>query len=191
MKIAIGLTEMEAKLDGYTRAVDLALMAALGSGTIVQELAASVVSDVERMEADLVIEETLCLVATAGARALMFGLESDEGLRSTLVSGLLGLPYLYRDYLLGRAVLEGSAEKGDAVAEQIAARLARKMDFYEAHLPEASFPSERKIEHVMELWMGRISPPRLEELPSARLKRLALVERLNTHVQLLLAYVSQ
>jgi hypothetical protein len=182
---------MDPSTDPSSRAVDMTMLASLGSSTVAQELVGRFMDDIDGVDADLVVEETLCLVATVGARALEFGVEENDNLRELLVASMLELPFSYCDYLLGRAVLEGVAEHSDAVAEQIAGRLSRKMEFYAAQLPLGQFPSERKIQAVMELWMGRISPRGLEELPSKRLRRLDLVSDLDGHAKLVLAYAKR
>jgi hypothetical protein len=40
----------------------------------------------------------------------------------------------------------------------------------------------------MELWMGRVSPPKLPETPQERLESLGLVDPTVAHLKLVLAY---
>jgi hypothetical protein len=40
----------------------------------------------------------------------------------------------------------------------------------------------------MELWMGRVSPPKLPETPQERLESLGLVEPTVAHLKLVLTY---
>ena len=68
-------------------------------------------------------------------------------------------------------------------------RLQRTCDFYRVHLPAHQFPGERMLQEKLPLWMGRISPPRLSESPTARLERLNVAEVLLTHLKLVLAFM--
>lgn len=160
----------------------------IGALNLTQELAGTILEDVEGAEPDLVAEETLCLVATATARAAEVGLRDHPEAASAASSTLLDLPFIYRDYLLGGAMLaagdQSLAETGDDIYE----RLQRKREFYAVHLPRNQFPGERALTDKMELWMGRVSPPKLPEMPSERLARLDLIPKLVTHLKLVLAY---
>lgn len=167
---------------------DLIAFSTLGALSTVQELAQIVRSGVEDTDAELVAEETLCLVAVATARAADVGLRQRSDLRRVAVSTLLDLPYSYRDYLLGSAMIEEDDPEIEERGEEIARRLARKQEFYETHLAEGQFPGSRTLGDKMELWMGRVSPPKLPTSPGERLKQLSLVDVLVTHCRVVLTY---
>ncbi len=169
------------------RVARLLAFATLGTLTATQELAARVLAGMEGADPELTAEETLCLVATATARAAEVGLGADPA-APLVAETLLDLPFVYRDYLAGGAML---AEKDPALLDadaHVRERLRRKRAFYVTHLPPARFPGERALTDKMALWMGRISPPRLPEMPAARLDRLGLVPALLTHLRLVLAF---
>ena len=158
-----------------------------GVVTTAQELASEVLRDIERADPSTVAEETLCLVAVSSARAVRIG---DEAAADSVASATENLPFLYRDYILGGAIIEDPDRAIDA-DQSIYERLERIRSFYAAHFPPGQFPGPRAVDDKMALWMGRISPPRLEELPVDRLARLQLSRRLNTHLQLVLEFVRQ
>jgi hypothetical protein len=74
------------------------------------------------------------------------------------------------------------------VGEQVRERLQNKRSFYTTHLPEGQFPGPHALEDKMELWMGRVSPPGLQESPQTRLQELGLVDSTVAHLKLILAY---
>jgi hypothetical protein len=74
------------------------------------------------------------------------------------------------------------------MAEDVRERLRRKREFYTTHLPEGQFPGPHALRDKMELWMGRISPPKLPETPMKRLESLGLVDPTVAHLKLVLAY---
>lgn len=159
-----------------------AAFATLGAFNVVQELAGAVLESVPGADPEVVAEETLALVAVASARAAEVGGEGDAA------AVLLDLPTLYRDYLVGSALL---AQRDPALLdanEQVLARLHRKQEFYTAHLPSGAFPGERALTEKLALWMGRVSGPGLPENPDARLARLGLVSVLVNHLKLVLAF---
>ncbi|MEX0600000.1 MAG: hypothetical protein WD021_03430 [Rhodothermales bacterium] len=160
----------------------------LGVLSVTQELAGAVLSDVEGAEPDLVAEETLCLVATTTARAAAVGLRAAPEAGDPVVDVLENLPYVYRDYLLGGELLDRSDPSIADAADDVFRRLERKHEFYRVHFPENQFPGEKVLTEKMALWMGRISPPKLPEMPSERLRKLELVAPLLTHLKLVLAY---
>jgi hypothetical protein len=168
--------------------------AALGTLSTAQRLIQAVTDDIGDMDGfdrELVAEETLCLAATATARAAAVGLQDASDQADVIHRTLLRLPFAYRDYLLGSAMVAGGdrslAERGPEIRE----RLARKQEFYTTHLPDGQFPGPRALGEKMALWMGRISPPKLPETPQERLDKLGLVGPLVTHCKLILAYGRQ
>ena len=175
--------------EGLAReSANLVAFSTLGALSTVQDLAQRIRAGVEGADAELVAEETLCLVAVASARAADVGLRSAGTLREVVVSALLDLPHAYSDYLLGSAMIEQDDPEVGEVAEEVARRLDRKREFYVTHLPEGQFPGSRVLEDKMELWMGRVSPPKLPTSPGERLEELALTDVLVTHCRVVLSY---
>lgn len=162
--------------------------ATLGALNVIQELAGAVLDDIQGAEPDLVAEETLCLVATATSRSAEVGLRDEQDVAAVVIPVLRDLPYVYRDYLVGGEMLERNDPSLAQAADEVYRRLKRKQEFYRVHLPENQFPGERTLVDKMGLWMGRISPPKLPEMPTDRVEKLGLVDPLRTHLKLVLAY---
>lgn len=173
------------------RIARFASFATIGVLSVTQEMAGVVLADVDGADPDVVAEETLCLVATATARAAEVALNDDDEAFVAISTVMLDLPFQYRDYLLGTEMLvrqdSALAQSGD----EVYSRLQRKREFYQAHLPAGNFPGERALSDKMDLWMGRVSPPKLPETPTKRLKRLELLEPLLIHLKLVLAYAKK
>ena len=177
--------------DSLDRVAGLTAFATVGTLGLVQDLTHAVldsIGDMEGADAELVAEETLCLVAVATARAADVGLEDEPDRRPAVVRTLLDLPFTYRDYLLGKAMIEDDRPELSQVAEEVRERLRKKREFYTAHLPDGQFPGPHALGDKMELWMGRISPPKLPETPMERLESLGLVAPTVAHLKLILAY---
>ncbi|MCH8031913.1 MAG: hypothetical protein IIB09_08900 [Bacteroidetes bacterium] len=140
---------------------------------------------------ELVAEETLVLVSVVTARAVEVGLKDAPEAMEAAGQAVLELPFLYHDYLLGgRMVAEGS--EGDVEVDQaVYDRMARKAEFYGVHFPVGRFPGPHALAEKLPLWMGRISPPKLPTSPDKRLADLGLVEMLNVHVRLVLAFAQR
>lgn len=175
-------------LDRVAQFVSFATIGALG---LTQDLTHAVlesIGDTDGADPELVAEETLCLVATATARAAEVGLDDEPEHSPTVVDTVLDLPFTYRNYLIGKAmVADDRPELADA-AEEVRSRLQSKRNFYTTHLPEGKFPGPHALQDKMELWMGRVSPPKMQETPQTRLKSLGLVEPTVAHLKLVLAY---
>lgn len=185
MTVPDSVTESLDRVAGFTA---FSTVGALG---LTQDLTHAVlesIGDMEGSDAELVAEETLCLVATATARAAEVGLEDEPDHRPTIVQTLLDLPFTYRDYLLGKAMVAENNPELSEVADQVHDRLQQKRKFYTAHLPEGQFPGPHALSDKMELWMGRVSPPKLPETPQERLESLGLVDPTVAHLKLVLAY---
>jgi len=170
------------------RVASFMAFATLGVLSTTQELAGTVLGSVDGADPELIAEETLCLVATATARAAEVGLRETPAVAAAVVPALAALPFIYRDYLVGGALMATQEQALLDESEAIYLRLRRKLDFYTVHLPPGPFPGERALTDKMGLWMGRISPPRLPEMPTERLARLPLIPALLTHLRLVLAY---
>lgn len=171
-----------------THAARFTAFATLGLVGVTHELAGAAVAAIDGADPELVAEETLCLVATATARAAEVGLRTAPSIAQAVVPVLLELPFTYRDYLVGGSMIVQQDATLLEAAEAVYGRLQRKQAFYTAHLPPNQFPGERLLTDKMGLWMGRISPPRLPEAPMDRLDRLGSVPTLLTHLKLVLAF---
>ena len=181
---------MSASTEGPSleRVAQIMAFSTVGALGTTQDITHAILEHVEGAEPELVAEETLCLVATATARAAEVGLKAEPEHASAVRASLLELPFTYRDYLIGGAMVTEQdaslAEMSDAIYE----RLQRKMQFYTTHLPAEQFPGPHALKDKMALWMGRVSPPKLPESPQERLEKLGLVEVLLTHLKLILAF---
>lgn len=162
--------------------------ATLGVLTTTQDLVAACLESMDGADPDVVAEETLVLAAVATARAAEVGLRAEPEVKAAVVPVLLDLPFLYRDYLVGHAVLVRRNPALIDADEEVYQRLQRKRTFYLQQLPPDQFPGERLLSDKMALWMGRVSPPRLPEMPFERLEKLGLVPMLVTHLKLVLTY---
>lgn len=168
------------------RIVAFAAPAAL---SVTQDLVRSVLPAMgDGVDPELVAEESLVLVSTITARSVELGLRDTPEAMEAAGQALLEVPFLYHDYLLGgQMVTEGS--EGDVEVDQaVYDRMARKADFYGVHFPVGRFPGPLAIADKLPLWMGRISPPKLPTSPDKRLADLGLVDVLNTHARLVLAF---
>lgn len=178
-------TDPLARLD---RAARFTAFATLGLVSTTHELAQAALAGIEGADPELVAEETLCLSATATARAAEVGLRADPVLAQAVIPTLLDVPFAYHDYLVGGSMIARQEAALHDADEQIYQRLKRKQAFYTVHLPPDQFPGERLLTDKMGLWMGRISPPRLPESPMDRLQKLACVPTLLVHLKLVLAF---
>ena len=177
--------------ESLDRVAGVTAFATIGALGLTQDLTHAVlesIGDMEGADPELVAEETLCLVATATARAAAVGLEEEPDLAPPIVQTLLDLPFTYRDYLIGKAMIADENPELSEVGEQVRERLQGKREFYTTHLPEGQFPGPRALGDKMELWMGRVSPPKLPETPQERLESLGLVAPTVAHLKLVLAY---
>lgn len=170
------------------RVAHIVAFATVGALGTTQDVTHAILDHVEGAEPELVAEETLCLVAAATARAAEVGLEAEPEHASVVSATLLELPFTYRDYLIGGAMIADEDASLAALSDAIYERLQRKMQFYTTHLPAGQFPGARTLEDKMALWMGRVSPPKLPETPQQRLEQLGLVDVLLTHLKLVLAF---
>ncbi len=170
--------------EGQT-ATKLVLFSAVGAVTTAQEVVTTILSDISAVDVELLAEETLSLMAAVSARAIEAGASAEH--RHDAAEALLELPFVYRDYLLGSHVLSGGASEPRDV-NAMYGRLERKRAFYEAHLPPGVLPSGRLLADKMALWMGRVSPPGLPEMPQKRLERLDIVRSVESHARVVYEY---
>jgi hypothetical protein len=136
----------------------------------------------------LVVEETLTLVSLTTARAAEVAFRDAPEVGRAASEALAGLPFAYREYLVGSAMLTQDDPSLADAAAQVLPRLERKQAFYTAHFPAGAFPGERALSDKMPLWMGRISPPGMPDDPTDRLHRLGCIQALLTHLRLVLGY---
>lgn len=162
--------------------------ATLGALGTTQELAHVFLRDVKQADREVVAEETLSLVAITTARAADVGLRNEPETAGSVVDALVDLPFLYRDYLIGGAMMLQQDQSLLDSSEDVYQRLQRKQDFYSAHFAPSKFPAEAVLRDKMGLWMGRVSPPGLPDSPMERLERLDSVRLLLTHLKLVLAF---
>lgn len=173
-------------LERSTRFTAFATLGVLGT---TQDIARVTLQSIgQDADLELVAEETLCLTATATARAAEMGLRSDPDLVDAVTPTILDLPFTYRDYLVGGAMIAQQDPSLLDANQDVYQRLHKKRDFYVAHLPGGRFPGEKVLREKMGLWMGRISPPKLPESPIERLDKLNCVSTLLTHLKLVLAF---
>ena len=120
MSLPDSVTESLERVAGFTA---FATVGALG---LTQDLTHAVlesIGDAEEANPELVAEETLCLVATATARAAEVGLEDEPDHEPTIVEALLDLPFTYRDYLIGKAMIADQNPDLSGMAEEVHDRL--------------------------------------------------------------------
>jgi len=141
---------------------------------------------IPQADSEAVFAETLCLVSTATARVAASAFRKGD-IGEHLSQTLQALPLTLHAYVAGGEVLRTGAESPDEIPDATA-ELERMLDFYNAQLADTGLPDRKSLRHAMLLWMGRISPPGLNEHPEARLDRLKLVERLSLHLRLVEAY---
>lgn len=160
---------------------------ALGVLTTTQHIAGLVLERFGGADPQLVAEESLALVSVASARAASVGFDPSSAVRAAVCQSALELPYLYHEYLIGElSVREGRA--AEDVAVDLHGRMDRIREFYLAHLPDGVFPGERALREKMELWMGRVSPPRTGVHPSETLSAIDAVAQVANHCRVVLAY---
>lgn len=185
------MTQPDPETESLDRVAGFTAFATVGALGLTQDLTHAVLESIGEMkgaDSELVAEETLCLVATATSRAAAVGLQNEPMHKPTIVQTLLDLPFTYRDYLIGKAMVADRNPDLSEVADQVHERLQKKREFYTTHLPKGQFPGPHALEDKMELWMGRVSPPKLPETPQERLDSLGLVEPTVAHLKLVLAY---
>lgn len=162
-----------------------AVFSTLGLFSVSQELSGMGMAHLTDADPELIAEESLSLAAVATARAI----EATSAEHKPLADAMLMAPFMYRDYLVGTAMLESDdASQADRGAE-IGERLERKIAFYATHLPQATLPTGSVLKNAMLLWMGRISPPGMPTGPEQRLDDSGAVERLQAHTRLTSAHI--
>ena len=162
--------------------------ATLGVMGVTQDLARTCIGAMEGADPEVIAEETLVLVSVTTARAIEVGLQRVSPIATSASEVVMALPYAYREYLVGGAMIaQKDPELADA-NQDVVRRLDKKMAFYQVHFPPSQLPGQHALSDKMPLWMGRISPPGMPDMPTDRLERLELLPTLLTHVRLVLAY---
>ncbi len=172
------------------RVANFIAFSTIGAIGTTQDLARAVLQSMRDADPDpdMVAEETLVLVATASARAAQVGLQDEPAIAEVAVKTLIELPFTYRDYLIGGAIIDEQDPDLLDENDEIYQRLERKQEFYSLHFPQGQFPGEHVLSDKMSLWMGRISPPGLPQTPTDRMSDLEVVDVLLTHLKLVLAF---
>lgn len=165
--------------------VQVALFTGMGILSTTQEVAGSALSLMPDAGGELVAEETLTLVSVLSARICEVIAPQEAG----LAASLMATPFLYRDWLVGAGMVETGSSQLSHEGTEIGRRLEKKTSFYAAHIQQGQAPSRSRLEHVLLLWMGRISPPRMPESPEKRLAGLPVLERLHTHSRVVAAHL--
>ena len=164
-----------------------AIFTTMGILAVTQELSGLALSEMSEAKPELVAEETLCLLSAATARVV----ESLDPTFPDLGSSTMMTPFLYRDYLIGTAMLEsGDLSKGEE-GVLVGERLERKMAFYTAHLVSGEYPMGSNLRNVVLMWMGRISPPGMPSGPEARVDAMGAMDKLACHLKLVAAHIRQ
>jgi hypothetical protein len=164
-----------------------AIFSTLGILAVSQEISGLALSLMDSAEAELVAEESICLLAVASARTV----EAVAPEESDLAESLMITPFLYRDYLIGATMIEsGDLSRGEE-GRQIGERLERKTAFYAAHLLPGIFPTGAVLKNIMLLWMGRISPPKMPSGPEKRLDDIEGTSKVECHLKLVAAHLRQ
>lgn len=162
-----------------------AVFTSIGLVTTTQEVAAAVLQAMPEADPELVAEETLCLISVATARTIE---AVDEG-EGSLSEAFMAAPFLYRDYMIGTAMLASGQNAGEAAGAQVGRRLEKKMAFYASHLPGGQAPGDGVVREKMLLWMGRISPPKMPDSPEDRLERIDVASRVARFLRLVGAHI--
>ncbi len=162
--------------------------ATIGIVGVTQELVQAAREGLPGMDAGLVAEETLCLAVQVTLCAADASIQPYAGRASDL---LRDVPALYHDYALGALAV---ATADASLLQESAAfrtRLERRQMFYAAHLPQGRLPSREQLCEKMELWMGRISPSGLSDLPAGRLRGMNGAATMHAHMRLVQAFGRQ
>ena len=176
----------------FSRLSRFTAFATLGVLGTTQDMARILLERLKDADPEGVAEETLCMVATATARAAEVGLR-QEGLVSTAVTPtIMDIPFAYRDYLIGGAMITRKDTSLLVQNEKIYQRLHDTRSFYSGQFPANQFPGGKDLVNKMELWLGRVNPSNgSAKLSTAELTQLGIVKTFLTHLKLILAFGRQ
>lgn len=162
-----------------------AVFTSIGLVATTQEVAAFALEAMPEADPELVAEETLCFVSVATARTIEAASVED----GSLAEAVLATPFLYRDYMIGSAMLASDRSIGEAAGAEVGRRLEKKLAFYASHLPPGQAPGDGVVREKMLLWMGRISPPKMPDSPEDRLQRMDVTSRVTHLLRLVGAHI--
>lgn len=182
------MTETETVLSRLSRFTAFTTLGVLGT---TQDMVRTSLERIPKADPENVAEEALCLVATTTARAAEVGLRQENGVASAVSPTILDLPFAYRDYLIGGAMITKKDTTLLDANEPAYKRLQEKREFYLNQFPENQFPNEPFTREKMEIWVERISPMDISMTPSERLDDLQVLPVLMTHLKLVLAFGRQ
>ena len=188
MQSAVYMAGNEQVMGRLSRFTAFTTLGVLGT---TQDIVRTSLEHIPKANPENVAEESLCLVAIATARAAEVGLRQENGVASAVSPTILDLPFAYRDYLIGGAMITQRDTSLLNANEPAYQRLQAKREFYLGHFPPDQFPSESYTRDKMAIWMERISPIDLSVSPEERLNDLGLLPILMTHLKLILAFGRQ
>lgn len=162
-----------------------AVFTSIGLVTTTQEVAAAALEAMPDADPELVAEETLCLISVAAARTI----EAISGPDRSLAEAVMAAPFLYRDYMIGTAMLAPGRAVGEAAGAEVGRRLEKKLAFYASHMPGGQAPGDPVVREKMLLWMGRISPPKMPDSPEDRLERIGVTKSVARFLRLVGAHI--
>ena len=162
-----------------------AVFTSIGLVTTTQEVATAALEAMPEADPELVAEETLCLVSVAAARTIGAATDSE----GRLAEAVMAAPFLYRDYMIGTAMLATDRPVGESAGAEVGRRLEKKVAFYASHLPVGQAPGDAVMREKMLLWMGRISPPKMPDTPEDRLDRIGVTSRVSRFLRLVGAHI--
>ncbi|TDI77652.1 MAG: hypothetical protein E2O84_00585 [Bacteroidetes bacterium] len=171
------------------RAAQISVFASIGSLTVTQELSGRIKQAYPEFDDEVVAEETLCFVAAVAAFCIR---STSEGkVTSGSAAAVSDLPFSYRDYVLGQLILGPDSTVSDELSGHIGERLTRKTRFYDSQLVNGLRPTtEKGLENLSILWMGRISTPGQKDSPENRIKQLHVVELMLRHMTLISSFTT-
>ena len=182
------MVDQEIVLGRLSRFTAFTTLGVLGT---TQDMVRTCLEKIPRADPENVAEEALCLVATTTARAAEVGLRQENGVAAVVAPTILDLPFAYRDYLIGGAMITQKDTTLLDANEPAYKRLQEKREFYLDQFPENQFPNEPHTRSKMEIWVERISPIDLSMPPEDRLEDLQVLPILMTHLKLVLAFGRQ
>ena len=182
------MVDQEIVLGRLSRFTAFTTLGVLGT---TQDVVRTCLEQMPKSDPENVAEETLCLVATTTARAAEVGLRQENGVSSVVAPTLLDLPFAYRDYLIGGAMITQKDTTLLDANEPAYKRLQEKREYYLNQFPENQFPNEPHTRSIMITWVERIGPIDLSKPPDERLEDLQVLPILMTHLKLVLAFGRQ
>ena len=182
------MSEQEKVLGRLSKFTAFATLGVIGT---TQDIVRLTLKNLDGAVPENVAEESLCLVATATARAAEVGLRQEGAVASVVSPTVMDLPFAYRDYLIGGAMINRRDTSLLDANEAAYRRLQEKRDYYKQHFPENQFPGPSKVKEIMEVWLARVAPGGAPDATTERLEQLGVFPQLMTHLKLILAFGRQ